>query len=156
MTLFLVRHAHAGGRSDWDDADAERPLSEKGRHQTEALTRHLVDEPITRLLSSAAVRCRQTLEGLATACHLDIETHPALLEGATARSTTTLLWELATAGVDAALSSHGDVIPLTISALAADGIEVDDRPSLPKGTMYRLDVDAEGRITSATFIDPRP
>ncbi len=156
MTLFLVRHAHAGRRADWDGADADRPLSEKGRHQTDAITRHLDDASLDRVLSSAAVRCRQTVEGVAGARGLGVEVHPALLEGATPRSTTTLLWELAAAGTDAALSSHGDVIPSTLTALRDDGVDVDDREGLPKGTLYRLEVADDGRITSATFVDPRP
>lgn len=156
MTLYLVRHAHAGRRSEWDDADAERPLSEKGRHQSEALTRHLADTTIDRVISSPAVRCRQSVDELAGARGLEVEVHPALLEGAAARSATTLLWELAADGIDAVLSSHGDVIPAALRALRSDGAEVDDRHGLPKGTLYRLDVDDEGHITTATFVDPRP
>lgn len=140
----------------WDGPDAERPLSEKGRHQAEVLTRRLAPVALTRVLSSAAVRCRQTVDEVAASRGLEVETHPALLEGAAPQSTTTLLWELAGAGVDAALSSHGDVIPDALEALQADGVEVDDRHRLPKGTCYRLDVDADGRITEASFIDPRP
>ncbi|MGI8939906.1 MAG: SixA phosphatase family protein [Iamia sp.] len=156
MTLYLVRHAHAGRRSEWADADAERPLSEKGRHQSEALTRHLADATIDRVLSSPAVRCRQTVEGMARERNLEIEGHPALLEGATDRSTTTLLSELATEGRHVVLSSHGDVIPGALQALRSDGLEVDDRHGLPKGTLYRLEVDDEGHMTTATFVDPRP
>lgn len=155
VTLYLVRHAHAGRRSEWDAADADRPLSEKGGHQTEALTRHLDDAPVTQVLSSAALRCRQTVAPLARQRGLEVESHPALLEGATARSTTQLLWDLAANGEDAVLSSHGDVIPSALVALRADGVEVDDHHGLPKATLYRLQVD-DGHITSGTFVDPRP
>lgn len=156
MTLYLVRHAHAGRRSEWDDADAQRPLSEKGRHQTEALTQHLADAPVGRVLSSAAVRCQQTVAPLARRRGLDVEVHPSLLEGATARSTTTLLWDLAAGREDVVLSSHGDVIPAALAELRTDGVTVDDRHGLPKGTLYRLAVDEEGHILSASFEDPRP
>ncbi len=156
VTLYLVRHAHAGRRSEWGDADAHRPLSEKGRHQSEALTRHLAEAEVARVLSSAAVRCRQTVEDVAGSRGLVLEVHPALLEGATPHSTTTLLWELAAEGTDSVLSSHGDVIPSALIALRADGVAVDDHHGLPKGTLYRLDVDDEGRITTATVVDPRP
>lgn len=156
MTLYLVRHAHAGRRSEWVDADADRPLSEKGHHQTEALTRHLDGAAVARVLSSPAVRCQQTVAPLARDRGLDVEVHPSLLEGAVARSTTTLLWELAAAGEDVVLSSHGDVIPAALDALEADGVAVDDRSGLPKGTLYRLEVDETGHIASASFVDPRP
>lgn len=156
MTLYLVRHAHAGRRSQWGGADAERPLSEKGRHQAEALTRHLDGAPLAQVLSSPAVRCRQTVDPLAGARGLAVATHPALVEGATGRPTTTLLWELAADGVDAALCSHGDVIPAALAALQADGVAVEEGHGLPKGTLYRVDVDAEGHLTHVTFVDPRP
>lgn len=154
MTLFLVRHAHAGSRSDWDGPDADRPLSDKGHHQVEAITAFLADAPVKRLLSSRAVRCQQTIAPAARTRGLEVEVHPALTEGARARDTTTLLWELASDGVAAVLSSHGDVIPAAIEALRHDGVDVGDRHGLPKGTLYELEV-VDGRITRATFHDPR-
>lgn len=155
MTLFLVRHAHAGSRSDWHGPDATRPLSEKGWRQVEAVTTHLVDAPIKRVLSSPAVRCLQTVGPVARTRDLDVEVHPALAEGATAAQTTTLLWELAGTGDDVALSSHGDVIPAAIEALRHDGLDVGDRRGLPKGTLYVLAVGPDGALTGATFVDPR-
>ena len=155
MTLFLVRHANAGSRSDWDGPDAERPLSGKGRRQADAITAHLADAPVKRVLSSAAVRCRQTVAPAADARGLEVEIHPALTEGASAAQTTTLLWELAGEGADVVLSSHGDVIPAAIEALGHDGIDVGDRHGLPKGTLYVIDVDDAGAITGATYVDPR-
>lgn len=155
VTLFLVRHANAGSRADWDGADADRPLSGKGRRQVEALTTHLADAPVKRVLSSAAVRCQQTVDPVARARGLEVEVHPALTEGATAAQTTTLLWELAAEGEDVVLSSHGDVIPAAIEALRGDGIDVGDRHGLPKGTLYAIAVTDEGAITHATFVDPR-
>lgn len=156
MTLFLVRHAHAGSRSDWAGADIDRPLSRKGRRQVEALTAHLADAPVKRVLSSAAVRCQQTVGPLARVRGLEVEVHPALTEGAPAVRTTTLLRELAAEGEDVVLSSHGDVIPAALEALRGDGVAVDDRHGLPKGTLFALAVSDEGAITSATFVDPRP
>lgn len=155
MTLLLVRHAHAGSRSDWVGPDSERPLSEKGRHQADALTVHLGDARIDRVLSSAAVRCQQTVAPLARLRGLDVEVHPALTEGTTVAGTATLIRQLAAEGVHAVLSSHGDVIPAALYALAQDGVEVDDRHGLPKGTYYALDV-VEGVVTAARFTDPRP
>lgn len=155
VTLFLVRHAHAGSRSDWDGPDLTRPLSDKGRRQTEAITAHLVDAAVKRVLSSAAVRCQQTVAPAAQERGLEVEIHPALTEGATAAQTTTLLWELAGEGDDVLLSSHGDVIPAAIEALRGDGVAVGDRKGLPKGTLYVLDVEPDGGIAAATFVDPR-
>lgn len=155
MTLYLVRHAHAGSRSQWDGPDAQRPLSDKGRQQTEAITAHLAGAAVKRVLSSAAVRCQQTVAPAAEARGLEVEVHPALTEGATAHQTTTLLWELAGEGADVVLASHGDVIPAAIEALRDDGVDVGDRRGLPKGTLYVLDVTPDATITRARFVDPR-
>jgi len=37
MDLYLIRHADAGDRSQWEGDDAERPLTELGRTQSRAL-----------------------------------------------------------------------------------------------------------------------
>ncbi len=155
MTLFLVRHAHAGSRGAWEGPDAERPLSDKGHDQVAAITAHLADAPIKRVLSSAMVRCQQTLGPVARTRGLEVEVHPALTEGATAAETTTLLWQLAGEGADVALCSHGDVIPAAIEALRGDGIDVGDRRGLSKGTLYEIAVGPDGAIAGATHVDPR-
>jgi phosphohistidine phosphatase SixA len=155
VTLYVVRHANAGSRADWDGPDVERPLSDKGRQQAEAVTAHLVDAPIKRVLSSAAVRCQQTVTPAAETRGLEIEVHDALTEGAAAAETTTLLYTLAEEGDDVVLCSHGDVIPAAIEALRGDGVDVGDRHGLPKGTLYVLDVAPDSTIAGATFVDPR-
>ena len=33
MTIYFVRHAKAGSRSNWDGEDVDRPLSNNGWHQ---------------------------------------------------------------------------------------------------------------------------
>ncbi len=155
MTILLVRHAHAGSRSTWDGGDAERPLTPKGQHQAEALTSHLATAPVDRVLSSAAVRCQQTVAPLARSRGLEVEVHPALTEGADEADTLALIRHLAAAGTRAVLSSHGDVIPNALRVLAADGVALDTSPGLPKGTYYELTVDA-GTVRRARFVDPRP
>ena len=155
VTLYLVRHAHAGTRGRFEGPDIDRPLSEKGHHQAEALAADLRDVAVARVLSSRAVRCQETVEPLARGRGLTVDIHPGLTEGTSAPATTALLWQLAADGVDAVLSSHGDVIPAALAALHIDGVAVDDPWALPKATYYVLDVDA-GVITGARFVDPRP
>lgn len=156
MTLYLVRHAHAGTRGTWEGLDTDRPLSEKGRHQAAALAAALRGADVARVLSSGATRCVQTVEGLAAERGIAVEVHPALMEGASVAETSALLWTLGAEGAGAILSSHGDVIPAALDALRRGGVVVDDRDGLPKGTYYALEVDGDGAITSATFADPRP
>ena len=155
MTLYLVRHGHAGTRGRFEGPDIDRPLSDKGHHQAEAFATDLRGVPVEQVMSSRAVRCQQTVGPVARERGLDVEVHPALTEGTSAPATATLLLQLAADDVDAVLSSHGDVIPAALAALRADGVAVDDHWALPKGTYYVLDVD-DGEITGARFVDPRP
>jgi phosphohistidine phosphatase len=64
IALHLLRHAHAGDPERWHGDDAERPLSEKGRRQSERLGRHLagVDEAPDLFITSPKVRARETAE----------------------------------------------------------------------------------------------
>lgn len=155
MAIYLVRHAHAGTRGRYSGPDSERPLSDRGQVQAKALAQALADAPVSEVRTSPAVRCLETVDPLAEARGLEVVVDDALTEGCPVRATTRLVWELASTGTDAVLCSHGDVIPAALDALAADGVAVEDK-GLPKGTYYRLEVDGDGSITSATFVDPRP
>ena len=42
--LFLVRHAKAGSRTDWDADDFARPLTGKGRRQAAAIAERLLPQ----------------------------------------------------------------------------------------------------------------
>jgi phosphohistidine phosphatase len=63
-TLFLLRHAHAGDPARWTDDDSLRPLSDKGRRQSERIGRLLaaIDEAPDLLITSPKVRAAQTAE----------------------------------------------------------------------------------------------
>ena len=118
MALLVVRHAHAGERSGWTGDDRLRPLSEKGRRQAAALVEALSLHPVKRVLSSPAVRCITSVEPLATHFGLEVEADGRLGEGADADDVASLLRD---AG-DAALCTHGDVIPLILRQLTAEGM----------------------------------
>mgnify|MGYP000349545033 CR=1 FL=1 len=63
--LFLVRHAKAGSRSQWVGDDRLRPLSNKGRTQSEVLADRLAPVATGMLVSSPYLRCIETLQPLA-------------------------------------------------------------------------------------------
>ncbi len=151
MTLYLIRHAKAGRRSEWTGRDADRPLSAKGRRQADGLVGLLAGRPVGRVLSSPSVRCQQTVAPLARDRGLDVELTPALDEGAAVDDTMQLL--VANATADSALCSHGDVIPGVIEHLAATGTEVKGPRSTAKGSVYAIEVDGE-RFATATYLDP--
>jgi 8-oxo-dGTP diphosphatase len=107
--LLVVRHASAGHREDWEgENDADRPLDTKGRRQAEELVDRLEPYEIARILSSPHVRCLQTVEPLAAARGLEIETTDALADGAGPDRVRQLLEEAR--GTATVLCGHGDEI----------------------------------------------
>ena len=81
MPVLLIRHAHAGSRSEWTGHDAERGLSDRGRKQSKRLITTLRDFDVHRILSSPYVRCMDTVAPLAAARDLKVEPVDALAEG---------------------------------------------------------------------------
>lgn len=61
-TIVVLRHGKATPRSEVDEDDLERPLTELGREQADALVPVLDAYGIRRVVSSPAVRCAQTVE----------------------------------------------------------------------------------------------
>ncbi len=72
LTLYLLRHAHAGDPLKWHDDDAQRPLSKKGRRQAEQLGEFLAAHDVrpAALLTSPKLRALETaqLVGVAIGC----------------------------------------------------------------------------------------
>ena len=126
MRLYLVRHAKAGSRRDFDGADRDRPLSRAGLEQAHGLTVMLGHLPISRIYSSPYVRCTQTVEPLAKKLGIDLRITDALSEW---EGPGTSEFSAAIALVDKApnnsvLCSHGDVIPAVLHALERRGLVV--------------------------------
>lgn len=135
MTVYLVRHADALSRSVWAHDDLLRPLTEKGFGQAQGLVDLWGDKGIRRLLTSPAVRCRQTLDPLASHLGLVIEDTDVLLEGAPVEGARALLDSVR--GTDVALCSHGDIIPDLVNRLIAEGMEAHGRDA-KKGSTWVL------------------
>ncbi len=152
MTVYLVRHAHAGSRHKWKGDDRERPLSDRGREQAAGLVVDLGDRPVTRVVSSPSLRCRQTVAPLARHLGLEVETCDPLDEGTSNHDALRLLRSLA--DEEAVVCSHGDVIPDLVRALADEGMKTDGDERAAKGGTFVLDVDGD-RFTRATYIGPR-
>jgi len=117
----VVRHAHAGRRSDWTGDDRLRPLSERGDGQALGIASSLAPLAPQRLLSSPARRCVQTMQPLADKLGLEVIEDDRLLEGAGPDEVGALLAEVADGST--VVCSHGDVIPLLLDHLVADGLE---------------------------------
>ncbi len=152
MTLFVVRHAKAKGRDGWAEPDDLRPLTRRGRAQSEGLIGMLAPHPISRLVSSPFVRCVQTLAPLAAARGLPLEMTDDLAEGTSGPRALDLVERLTE---PAALCSHGDVIMLLVEALAVRGVPMDG-PEIPqKGSTWVLERDGSA-IVRGRYLPPPP
>jgi 8-oxo-dGTP diphosphatase len=149
VNLYLIRHAHAGSRARWDGHDAERPLSAKGRDEADDIAETLQDQPIARVLSSPALRCQQTVAGLANRLGLSVEVHDMVREGASVAAARALLDELLHDGKDAVVCGHGDLLPDLLDTLRRDGVAVDGQ-GCAKGSVWHLAA-RDGRVTQATY-----
>jgi phosphohistidine phosphatase SixA len=153
LSIFVVRHAKAGSRKDWDGDDTERPLSKGGRRQVEALTARLRGEALSGLWSSPYVRCVQTLEPLGEACGLEVVAEPRLAEGTAPPDVLALLGELPDGAV---LCSHGDIIPELVDSLVRRGARVLTPPDWRKASIWVLGPrDADGHVTTLA-VEPPP
>jgi 8-oxo-dGTP diphosphatase len=149
-TLYLVRHGKAGNRDKWKAPDHLRPISKRGRRQAESLVERLDGAPITRVLSSAYVRCRQTVEPLAASLGLQVETSDALAEGASLDDSAALVEKLA--GETAALCTHGDVMGNLLAHFERQGVRIGE-PLMQMGCAWVLDTEA-GSVISARYDPP--
>lgn len=150
-TLYLLRHAAAGDRSKWEGVDALRPLTKKGRRQSEAIAGYLGDAGIERIYTSPYTRCVQTMEPLAEAIGAKVREHDALAEGPDIDAAYELCDELV--GYNAVLCSHGDVIPAVINRMMWAGLTLESRFYCSKGSIWEVDLEA-GRFTTARYVPP--
>ena len=152
-TIHLIRHAKAKNRLTWEEPDHLRPLTKRGRREALAIAARLEEEPVVRLVSSPFVRCLQTLEPLALALELPIETTDELAEGARSEPAVELLLSLAAAG-PIACCTHGDVVFEIVDAVARS-VLLDGPAAAPVASSWVLDVE-DGRFVRARFVGQPP
>lgn len=148
--IYLVRHAKAGSRAAWEGDDAARPLVDEGWAQARVIASRLASLHPVRLVSSPFLRCRQTLEPLAEATALTVESVDELREGV---DTDTALSFLASLADGSIACSHGDVIPAVLKRLEWHGLDIVDWPDTRKGSVCRLERH-EGQFVRAHFSAP--
>ena len=128
--IYLVRHAKAGERRLWEGDDLHRPLSPKGWKQSELLAQRLAALNVSTLHSSPYLRCVQTLEPLAERLQRSIALETWLCEDEPHEPVVAMLAEVPDGAV---LSTHGDVIPATMTAHRAAGHRGPDATRLAQG-----------------------
>lgn len=72
LPVVIVRHGRAMLRADWSGRDQARPLTSRGRRQSERLVALLEAFGVGRLASSTSNRCMKTLQPFARLQRLDV------------------------------------------------------------------------------------
>ena len=153
-TIYLIRHAKAKNRLTWEEPDDLRPLTKRGRREARTIADRLREEPVARLVSSPFVRCLQTLEPLAVALELPIETTDELAEGADAERAAMLLLALAESE-PIACCTHGDVLFGVVDLVAGAGVPLDGPPVAPVASAWVLEAE-DGQFVGARFVAQPP
>jgi 8-oxo-dGTP diphosphatase len=149
--IHLYRHAHAGRREDWDRPDEERPLSEHGWKQAEAVAERLAAAGITRILTSPYVRCVQSVEPLSERTGIAIEIETSLAEYTPGERVDAFVADLEPGAV---LCSHGDIVSGLIGRIAAEGVDLEGDLVWQKGSVWTLETSASGRIVAGRYEGP--
>jgi broad specificity phosphatase PhoE len=148
VAAYVVRHAKAGDREAWEGDDRLRPLTKSGRRQAAGLVEVLKGEPIDKVLSSAYLRCRETVEPLAESRHLPVENTPELEEGAGGDSILRLVRRFR--GKNVVLCTHGDVVEELLEHLMAQGLVSRAQASNEKGGTWVLE-ERSGEVSGASY-----
>lgn len=119
--VIALRHAKALSRSDWDGADAARPLTERGRRQAKSITGPLRAFGVRRIVTSDAVRCVDTVAPLSRALGRKIVQTEKISQDSWEDGTADLrsvIGRRVRAGKPAVVCSHGPVLPGILSEIA--------------------------------------
>jgi 8-oxo-dGTP diphosphatase len=153
-TLLLVRHAKAGSRAEWPDADESRPLSHNGQKQVEPIRLMGTVYGADRVYSAPLVRCVRTVQPVADDLGVKVREEELLAEKAYAEEASVRrLVEIATEGGVPVVCSQGGVIPDLLSRLAAaSGLSLDKRVAAKKGSVWALFFDGS-RLVAADYLE---
>jgi 8-oxo-(d)GTP phosphatase len=143
-TLLLVRHAHAGSRSEWDGPDEDRPLDRRGIDQARRLAAVLPLFGPTEILSAERARCRETVSPLAERLGLAVGTVAELGEEefqADPRAALEVIRRLLEPRADPGVTvvcSQGGAIPSALAALDVRWTGTREFPPAAKGSVWAL------------------
>lgn len=140
-TLLLVRHAKAGSRSEWHEADELRPLSKTGQRQVPPVRVLGRLYGADRVYAAPLVRCVQTVQPIAD--DLDVKVAEELLfaertyEGMAEPALRRLSEIVADGGVPVVCSQGGVIPDLVTRAAGPAGLPV-KRVESKKGSVWAL------------------
>lgn len=139
--IYLLRHAHAGDPGKWHGDDADRPLSAKGRRQSERLGALLASTRFRPdvLVSSPKLRAFETARIVGEAIHVAPTVDERLASGFDLRRLASLLDEHGNATRIVLVGHDPDFSDLLAELIGAPEV------AMRKGALARVDV--EGRPT---------
>ena len=105
-------------------------------------------------MSSPFVRCVQTLQPLAQALDVAVETSELLAEGADGEPALDLLLSLSH-DESVACCTHGDVLYDVVSAITARGVRLDGPFDVPVASAWVLEIE-DGQVVGGTFVERPP
>ncbi len=136
--FVLVRHARARRRKAWKLADIRRPITKAGAERARAIVPLLACFGVTRIDSSPAKRCTDTVAPYATAVGVEIRTHDALTEPSHAErplETAKLFGKLLYKTSPRAVCVHRPTLP-TIVEMLRGAVRPYTRGALPRRNPY--------------------
>ena len=136
IQLYLLRHADAGDPEAWSGPDEERPLSDKGRRQSERLAAFLAGLRFRPdlIATSPKLRARETADIVAAALGLPVVSDDLLAGSVDYREVDAIL-EAHGRPAKAVLVGHDPDFSELLSGLVGAG-----DISMKKGALARVDV----------------
>ncbi|MBO9626333.1 MAG: NUDIX hydrolase [Microbacterium sp.] len=119
--VIALRHAKAMPRSEWDGADAARPLTDRGLRQAKSIVGPLRAFGVRKIITSDAVRCVDTVKPLAKALGRKPVRTSRISQDSWEDGTAdlrTAVGRRVASGKPAVLCSHGPVLPGLLSEIA--------------------------------------
>lgn len=154
--FLIVRHAKAMERKNWTGRDQGRPITERGRRQSAALTPLLDAYGVGKLASSSSTRCVQTLQPYARQTGFEIEKWSTLSEEQgeeKPRAVRQLIRRLARdavlTGMPTAVCGHRPVLPTMLESL---GITA---RAMQPATVAVAHLTADGETAAVEWHKPR-
>lgn len=124
--LLIVRHAEARARKSWRHDDSERPLKAEGKVQARELIELFAAYGITRLVSSDAVRCVDTLLPYANSHSVRFALDTSISEEGMAKGRLERrVGRLMAGRKRVAICSHRPVLPAIFEAVGLDPVALD-------------------------------
>jgi 8-oxo-dGTP diphosphatase len=136
VPFVVLRHTKAIERSLWTGPDAQRPLNDRGSQDALALVAPFAALGLTRVVTSDAVRCVETVRPYLGVAGARLELQPVLSEEghpAKPHGPEKLARTLLADGAPTVVCSHRPVLPELIAAAADQASELLPGPPLEPG-----------------------